>query len=118
MVAGKQTRKPASLRSTVFTFTLAAASELRLITGIRTGTQRLRRRSLFIHTRAARRLDFARSLVTGRIEHKMSADLKHGLQPKGWFKDRNRDRLLVAGGRTCATRFRWPAAAMFTPVLD
>ena len=34
----------------------------------------------------------------------MSADLKHGLQPNGWFKDRNRDRLLIAWGRTCATQ--------------
>ena len=56
---------PPSLRSIVVTFMLLPASVLRKTTGICTATRAFRRRSLFISARAARKLDLARSLVTG-----------------------------------------------------
>ena len=78
---GRTTAMPPSLKSTVVTFMFAPASELLMITGICTATRTLRRRSLFIKARAARKLDFARSLDTGLYSTKCAPISKTAFRP-------------------------------------
>src|SRR3981081_4139460 len=62
---GKLMAIPPSLRSKVETFNFAPVVGFDNMTGIRIGILELRLRSRFIKARAARKLDFARSVETG-----------------------------------------------------
>ena len=78
---GSEIASPPSPTSVVFTLNRAPDSAFAISTSICTGTRELRRRSLFIKARAARKLDFARSAETGLYRMKCAPMSKADRSP-------------------------------------